>query len=317
MACGAERIDLTIERPAMGSFSVKLVEGPGGHYTGIWDWSSTSGTASTSIMVGKHIARFTVAGSLGTWSKELPFFVIFDPAEVSAPQRFTFDHTGVWFGTGNGSLRALSYALHLSDNRVFGWAMDVIGGQTDSWKAAELLIQAEHQKFKYDEGYHGADVLQLLEHHTEAQCADDANMLTALLRASGIPAHIPSKVQVGETFPLQIRLTNRLDRPLTGASVELELPFACTVEKPISIRARENTDLDFQSVPPVEPGATANVEWLLRAVSPSISAAIRINASAPDFGERRISVATSIPDLRPMNYTDPVVSPTYARENDF
>jgi hypothetical protein len=570
-ACGAERVDLIIERPAEGSFPVKLIEEPSGHYTGVWDWSSSSGRPSiptsrellSQIMVGKYIAHFTVVDSSDKWSRKLPFFVIFDPSEVLAPKRFTFDHTGIWFGTVRGALEALSYALHLSDNRVFGWAMDVIGGQTNPWNATELLLQEEHNKFDYSLEDHCRDVLDLLENETSAQCAEDANMLTALLRASGIPAHpvtadarvefgdanwnfdtwvevrlkgphgerwyalhshqksgapkgpiprslagidwgeasrmkndmiimagetwlaselndsepevsynwntpckrpskslnakhwienltddqldsywskpfwecspnyvtpisvtlvsgqflagdmlsgtveihtssqrlvmgelslllaeskidskvfadrlhsiltreirlsrgererlsipfqvrlpsticaddeimvvanfgdarviayvniapsfdlepnIPSTVEVGETFLLQIKVTNRLDRPLTGVILELDLPFACVIERPTSTRARDYAHPDVRSLPPVEPGATANVEWFLRAVSPATPAAIRIKASTPGLGERRISVATQIPDFRPLDYIGPIVPPTYARQ---
>jgi hypothetical protein len=43
--------------------------------------------------------------------------------------------------------------------------------------------------FAYDLGYHGNDVIHLIDNETKAQCADDANMLVALLRSVGIPSH--------------------------------------------------------------------------------------------------------------------------------
>ena len=60
---------------------------------------------------------------------------------------------------------------------------------TSSAKAAEAVAKAEEALFAYSLSYHTNDTLQMLASFTEAQCADDANVLTAMLRSVGIPSH--------------------------------------------------------------------------------------------------------------------------------
>jgi Transglutaminase-like superfamily len=43
--------------------------------------------------------------------------------------------------------------------------------------------------FNYSLNYHSNDVLDMILNFSEAQCADDASILTSLLRCAGIPAH--------------------------------------------------------------------------------------------------------------------------------
>ena len=118
-----------------------------------------------------------------------PFYVVFDPVTVGGPPRFSFDGTAVWFGTGGNSVRGLHYYLHCSDWRVFRIAIQAVSGQTVPYDAAIAVARAEEGLFGYSLNYHTNDVADLVVNYNEAQCADDAACLTALLRAVGIPAH--------------------------------------------------------------------------------------------------------------------------------
>ena len=115
--------------------------------------------------------------------------VIFNPADVGGPDRFSFNETGVWFGAGFNASRALVYHLHPDDARVFQKARVAAEGQTDPQQAAIKVAAAEESLFGYSLNYHSNDVLEMLTSFNEAQCADDANILTSMLRAIGIPAH--------------------------------------------------------------------------------------------------------------------------------
>lgn len=169
-----------------GEETVQLTALGGGHFMGGWNWQHTGWSTSGDIPVGEYQAIFRLDGQQ---IASRVFYVIFDPAEVAGPARFSFNETGIWFGTGSGSSRALTYALHPDDNRVFSRAIGAVAGETDMWAAATAMAQFEHGMFGYDLSWHGQDVINLIENETITQCADDANMLTALLRAVGIPAH--------------------------------------------------------------------------------------------------------------------------------
>jgi hypothetical protein len=159
-----------------------------GYYTAGWPWSSDAGwTVPDGIPVGEY----TVIARTSCDQQETrgPFYVIFNPADVGGPQRFSFDSTAVWFGTGFNSTNGLHYYLHPSDRRVFAIAIGAIGGMTDPYDAAIAVSRAEESLFAYSLNYHTQDVVDLIVNYTEAQCADDACCLTALLRGVGIPAH--------------------------------------------------------------------------------------------------------------------------------
>lgn len=187
--CGSEAESATVDilfPGDRGQETIQLTALGAGHFWGGWNWHHSGWSAAGDIPVGEYRAVFRLDGQQVA---SRAFYVIFDPAEVTASARFAFNETGIWFGTGYGSSRALTYALHPDDNRVFSRAISAVAGETDMWTAATKMAQFEHNMFGYDLNYHGNDVVNLIEHETTTQCADDANMLTALLRAVGIPAH--------------------------------------------------------------------------------------------------------------------------------
>jgi hypothetical protein len=188
-ACCEEGVRIEIFDP-QGHLVAKpdLIELFPGYYTAEWSWSSDTGWA---IPEGIPVGEYTVAANTTCDQREarVPFYVIFNPADVDGPARFSFDSTAVWFGTGNNSVRGLHYYLHPSDQRVFGIAIGAVSGMTDSYDAAIAVARAEEDLFAYSLSYHTQDVVDLIVNFTEAQCADDACCLTALLRAVGIPAH--------------------------------------------------------------------------------------------------------------------------------
>jgi|GEM_PF-3286377 len=159
-----------------------------GYYSITWDWQSDWNWAvPNEIPVGKYV--FKIESNCGQEDLDIPFYVIFNPADVNGPSRFSFNETGIWFGANNNGLRALVYHLHPDDKRVFDIAIKAASGSTDTKQAAQKICDAEENLFSYSLNYHSNDVIDMLENYTEAQCADDANVLTALLRAVGIPAH--------------------------------------------------------------------------------------------------------------------------------
>ncbi len=152
-----------------------------------WEWKDKNGQQiSGGIPVGKYIA--TIKTGCEPKPIELPFFVIFDPAENGGAARFSFNETNVWFGAHTNASRALLYQLHPDDTRIFNIAIEACSGATDQVKAAQLICDAEEKKFAYSLAYHTNDVLDLLARFTETQCADDANFLAALYRSVGIPS---------------------------------------------------------------------------------------------------------------------------------
>jgi hypothetical protein len=154
-----------------------------GYFTARWVWP----TPATIIPVG----RYTVITRSPCARREAvtTFYVVFDPAEVNGPDRFSFESTAVWFGAGKESVSGLHYYLHPSDSRVFLRALLAANGLTDSFAAAIEVARAEEALFGYSLAYHTQDVVDLITNFTDAQCADDACCLVALLRAIGIPAH--------------------------------------------------------------------------------------------------------------------------------
>jgi transglutaminase-like putative cysteine protease len=159
-----------------------------GYYAATWPWNSDAGwNMPDGIPVGEY--RVHVHTDCHERDANVPFYVIFDPAAVGGPQRFSFDGTAVWFGTDTNVVRGLHYYLHCSDWRVFRIAIQAVSGHTAAYDAAIRVARAEEALFAYSLYYHTQDVVDLIVNYTEAQCADDAACLTALLRSVGIPAH--------------------------------------------------------------------------------------------------------------------------------
>ncbi|MGP4022073.1 transglutaminase domain-containing protein [Actinomadura sp. 3N407] len=160
-----------------------------GYYSAAWPWTSSTGWA---VPDGIPVGQYTVsvrASCVPQQEAKAPFFIVFDPAAVGGPSRFTFDATAIWFGTGLNSAAAFPYYLHPSDARVFMPAVNAAQGHIDPYAAAHALARAEEALFAYDLNWHGNDVVHLITSESKAQCADDACCLTAFLRAMGIPAH--------------------------------------------------------------------------------------------------------------------------------
>lgn len=188
-ACCSREVSVEITAPDGTTIAKpEPVEIYPGYYSATWDWSSSGGWA---VPDGIPVGRYGVTARSGCARRaaQATFSVIFDPAHVGGPARFSFDAGAVWFGTGSNALRGLHYYLHQSDARVFSIALNAASGMTDSFQAAIAIARAEEKLFAYSLDYHTQDVVDLLVNYTEAQCADDACCLTALLRAVGVPAH--------------------------------------------------------------------------------------------------------------------------------
>ncbi|HRK95341.1 MAG TPA: transglutaminase-like domain-containing protein [Rhodospirillales bacterium] len=167
---------------------LRLVELYPGYFEATWPWTSDAGWAvPQGVPVGEYAVR--VRSRCHEREANARFFVVFNPAEVGGPDAFSFDDTAVWFGTVPNSIRGLHYYLHCSDWRVFRIALQAASNHSDAHAAAVAIARAEEALFAYSLNYHTNDVLDLITNYTEAQCADDAACLTALLRAVGIPAH--------------------------------------------------------------------------------------------------------------------------------
>ena len=165
-----------------------LTELAPGLHEGRWEWDSPAGwPVPAGIPVGQYHAR--AQSSCLAEAAQAPFFVVFDPDAYGAPAAYAFDRTAVWFGMGRNAAFGLHYYLHCSDWRVARIAFDAAGGHTDPYLAAIAIARAEESLFSYSLDYQSNDVLDLLLNYREAQCADDAACLTALLRAVGIAAH--------------------------------------------------------------------------------------------------------------------------------
>lgn len=161
----------------------EVVEVFPGYAVARWTWPGPA--------AGIPVGRYTVVADSPCTERAAvePFFVVFDPAAVGGPARFSFDPTAVWFGAGTDSLSGLHYYLHPGDARIFGPALAAVGGMTDALGAAERVSRAEEALFGYSLSYHTQDTIDLVTNFTDAQCADDACLLVAMLRAVGVPAH--------------------------------------------------------------------------------------------------------------------------------
>lgn len=201
-ACCQKKVRATITDPNGGAVGdVPLTEVFPGYFTGTWDWHSASNwPIPNGVPVGAYTVKATTDCDQQPGLKT--FYVIFDPAEVNGPARFSFNETGIWFGSPPQNLsRALTYQLHPDDSRVFGKAIAAAKGETDSRKAAQKVETAEQALFAYSLNYHTNDVLDMLANFKEAQCADDANVLVAMLRSIGIPSHPVTADAALETGP--------------------------------------------------------------------------------------------------------------------
>lgn len=160
-----------------------------GYFAATWSWTSFSGWA---VPGGIPVGRYEAVVRTGCDQAEAraPFYVIFNPADVGGPPRFSFDDTAVWFaGAGPNALKGLHYFLHPSDRRIFSIAINAARRKTDSYQAAIAVARAEESLFTYTDSSGTNDTIDQLLNRSEAQCADDACFLVALLRAVGIPAH--------------------------------------------------------------------------------------------------------------------------------
>jgi len=159
-----------------------------GYYSATWDW--TSPRSGWSVPAGIPVGAYTVR--ITTECNQEPatarFYVIFNPAEVNGHPRFSFDETAVWFYSPENKTMPLSYALHPDDWRVFSKAIAEASGETSALAAATKISRMEAGLFTYSISKSDTDTLELISNGV-AQCADDAAMLTSLLRSMGIPAH--------------------------------------------------------------------------------------------------------------------------------
>jgi hypothetical protein len=160
-----------------------------GYFTGRWSWTSTTNwSVPGKIPVGEY--QVVVKSPCFQEKSAKKFYIIFDPAEVGGPARFSFNKTGIWFyppPEGNFDY-ALTYNLHPNDHRVFSRAIKEIKGEVSQYQASKKLNAYVVASLNSVDNHSYFDVIELLE-HGNAQCSDMANMLTALLRAIGVPSH--------------------------------------------------------------------------------------------------------------------------------
>lgn len=188
-SCCTKKVTVEIRDPKGKIIAQPTVaDGTSGSFSINWDWKTAANLpVPGGLPVGKYAA--VIRSECEPKPVEIPFYVIFDPAEVGGPTRFSLNETNIWFGAHQDASRALLYHLHPDDARIFGMAIAACAGQTEALKAAQLITDAEEKKFAYSLNYHTDDALVLLQNFTETQCADDAAFLTALFRSVGIPAH--------------------------------------------------------------------------------------------------------------------------------
>lgn len=208
-ASGAFTVSVNILDPSLTVVkTIPLEQSSATEWIGGWDWTSTTWTQIPGqIPIGEYTARFRVQSG-ASWlarllglaqasTTDVPFYVIFDPPAGVSADKFIYNETGIWFGSVEGFLsgvrhggdRALTYALHPDDYRIFSRALQAASGETSYLGAATKVFNMEQGLFGYSLTYHTNDAVDLLENYTEAQCADDANMLTALFRSIGLAAH--------------------------------------------------------------------------------------------------------------------------------
>lgn len=210
--CGAKKVVVEIIDPHGEKIeTIPLVETKPGYFEGGWNWKHTGWKIPDDIPVGEYKARFEVTSSAGKKKEEKVFYVIFDPNEVTVSSAFALSEKGekgIYFNRIWGGDKARTYDLHPDDNRVFCLAIkgkdcptlpsniktkvkvSGINGETNQFTAVKKLLAIETSLFAYDVYYdHGKNIVHLLENEKEAECYDDANMFTALLRSVGIPAY--------------------------------------------------------------------------------------------------------------------------------
>jgi hypothetical protein len=174
-----------------------LVEEFPGYFTATWDWKSrTHWAVPDGIPAGAFGIRVSTNCRQEPATKT--FYVIFDPAAVNGPPRFSFDETAIWFYSPANSDRALTYTLHPDDMRIFSKAINAVIGEPSPLSAVIKVAKAEANLFAYSVSKSDVDTLEQLQDPL-AQCADDAGMLTAMLRAIGIPAHPVTADAAAET----------------------------------------------------------------------------------------------------------------------
>jgi hypothetical protein len=204
---------------------VPLTQVVPGYYSGQWNWQSATGWAvPDGIPVGAYAVRVRSGCRQEPATKR--FYVIFDPEEVTAPDRFSFNEMAIWFYSPSGSDVSQPYELHPDDNRIFGQAIQLINGETSAYDASQKIMGwvvpagntyeccvnkpsppckqgpigslPAGKRWRYSICTAEVDTLDLLSLGDQAaQCADSASLLTSMLRAIGIPAH-PSTADAGK-----------------------------------------------------------------------------------------------------------------------
>lgn len=223
--CGAKKVVVEIIDPHGEKIeTIPLVETKPGFFEGGWDWKHTGWKIPDDIPVGEYKARFEVTSSAGKKIEEKVFYVIFNPAEVTASSAFALSdkgEKGIWFNVRYGADYAIQYVLHPDDNRIFSRAIKEINGETSQENAAKKLLSFEKGMLGWSlVGQKPYDVIYLIEIRKEAQCADDANVLTALLRSVGIPAHPTTGDFALEHGPVKYRFDTWMEARYKGVSGE-------------------------------------------------------------------------------------------------
>jgi hypothetical protein len=79
-----------------------------GYYSARWPWNSAADwKVPDEIPAGEY--RVHVHTDCHERDADAPFYVIFDPAAVNGPQRFSFDGAAVWFGASINAVQGLHY----------------------------------------------------------------------------------------------------------------------------------------------------------------------------------------------------------------
>jgi len=198
-----------------GSWSETITCNPAGSGGGTWKfdttWRFTSSSwdgTGTDIPAGVYNAQAKLVrnGNVITSSSVKNFYAIFNtPSGLTTDEKNAFLYggsrvtDGVWFGVREqdnthpnwdyGFDFAQVYYLHPYSVEIFNRAISQVDGKTSPSSAANTLLSYEYDLFAYSRDYHTNDIIDLLNNYDEAQCADDANVLTALFRSVGIPSH--------------------------------------------------------------------------------------------------------------------------------
>jgi hypothetical protein len=185
-----------------------------GYFTAQWDWTSKSGwSVPQGIPVGAYTLE--VKTNCNQEAARKKFYVTFDPKEVAAPDRFSFNETGIWFYGVGGYDQSSTYTLYPDDMRIFGEAIRLANGEIDAYKASQKIMDwvvpvkgtfdcdgkspnygkpignlPTGKRWRYSICSSEKDIVNLLNRSDHAaQCADSANLFASMLRAMGIPAH--------------------------------------------------------------------------------------------------------------------------------